>query len=72
MYSPDIEKICALCVHARPEKGVSTHVACTVKGGFMPCSKDGCENFSYDIFKKKVRRKKAFIPEKYDLDAFKL
>ena len=72
MYSPNIEKICALCIHAKPEKGIITHVSCTVKGGFMPCSREGCEKFSYDIFKKKVCRKKPFLPDKYDTDAFKL
>ncbi len=72
MYSPDIEKICALCVHASFEKGINTHVSCSVKGGFMPCSKTGCDSFIYDIFKKKVRRKKAFSPGGYSPEDFKL
>lgn len=71
MYSPDIEKICAVCVNAKPVKGIMTHMACSVHGGYVPCSKDACDSFGYDIFKKKVKRHKN-LDKTYDPEAFKL
>jgi len=72
MYSPDIEKICAVCVNAKAVKGIMTHMACDIHGGYVPCRKDACESFKYDIFKKKVKRHKSVEDKKYDPEAFKL
>ncbi len=71
MYSPDIDKICAVCINAEAAKGVPTHMACRVHGGYVPASKEACESFGYDIFKKKVSRKKS-VKKEYNPEDFKL
>jgi len=72
MYSPDIEKICALCVNAKAVKGIAEHMACDVHGGYVPCSREACDKFKYDIFKKKVRRHKSLDNQDFDPEMFKL
>lgn len=58
MYSENNEKICSLCVHSRSVKGTVTHVACEKRGGYVPCRREACTFYEYDIFKRPVRRRK--------------
>lgn len=70
MYSDDIEKICALCVHAHAVKGTVTHMQCTHVGGYVPLSHT-CLDFKYDVLKKRVRRKPP-LKHNFTADDFKL
>lgn len=72
IYSPDINKICALCVNAKKIKGSETHMECAKKNGeFVALNKEACEFFKYDILKRPVRRRKKssgkFSPEDFSL-----
>ncbi len=71
MYSDKIDKVCRLCIHSVAVKGSATHLRCGLRGGYTPIS-GGCADFSYDIFKKTVRRAKRFSPRRYSADDFKL
>ena len=64
MYSEEISPICSLCRHSQPVPGILTHVKCTVDGGYMPLSRPGCQHYSYDIFKRPVRRNKGRLSKK--------
>ncbi len=72
MYSPNIEKVCGLCVNAKNEKGTNEYVSCSIHGGYMRKSRDACDKFRYDIFKKKVCRHKSPIHKSFDPNLFKL
>jgi hypothetical protein len=70
IYSNDINKICAVCRHAKPVTGSEDHIECEVQKKYMP--KDGmCDDFLYDIFKKPTRRKRR-LKKGYSADQFKL
>lgn len=58
IYSENINKICALCVHASSVENNEEEMYCAVKEKNMPLSTPDCGKFKYDIFKKVVRRKK--------------
>ena len=69
MYSPDIEKKCATCQFGTLVEG-TLDVMCKKKG--MVAHNFICKKYKYDIFKKKVRRKKAldnqFTAEDFSID----
>ncbi|MEE1225203.1 MAG: hypothetical protein UH081_08090 [Clostridia bacterium] len=72
IYSPDINKICALCVKAKKIPGNETHMQCTHRNGeVVPLNKEACDFFAYDILKRPVRRRKKstgnFSPEDFQL-----
>lgn len=54
IYSPDIEKKCALCLFAK--KIEDEQFFCEKKKKFVRLD-DTCKKFDYDIFKKTVRRR---------------
>ena len=69
MYSPDIEKICALCVNAKK----------TDDPFQFQCSKKGsvrynftCKKFRYDIFKKKLPPRRNLNEKIYTEDDFSI
>jgi len=70
IYSPDINRICALCKMSEPMKGTAEHLRCTRSGGIMP-PEGSCEHFDYDIFKKPTHRKRR-LKNKFKADDFKL
>ena len=72
MYSKDNEPVCGLCLYSEAAKGLETHVACKKKGGYVNKSRDGCEFYKYDIFKRKVSRKKNAGLEKFSKEDFSL
>ena len=62
IYSPDINKKCALCQRAKIlNDGDKEVILCELKGKTLPFDSDGCTKFDYDIFKRKVKRRKAYI-----------
>lgn len=69
MYSPDIDKKCATCQFGTPLEG-TMDVMC-IKYGVMPYNYI-CKKYKYDIFKKKIKRKKSldtnFTPEDFSID----
>lgn len=72
MYSKDNESICGLCVYSEPAKGVATHSMCKKRNEYVSKSRTACEYYKYDIFKRKVARKKdtflkGFSPEDFTL-----
>ena len=72
MYSKEIEHKCGLCVFSEPAKGVITHIRCKKRNEYMATGHAPCNEYKYDIFKKKVRRKKdkalqGFSPEDFAL-----
>lgn len=71
IYSDDINKICGLCEKAKAVKGSETHMMCTLHNEYVPLSREACEKFSYDIFKRTTRRRKKstgkFKPEDFAL-----
>ena len=72
MYSENNEAVCRFCVYSSPVKGILTHVSCSKIGGYMQCNREGCEYYSYDIFKRPVHRKKPIETNKYPKEDFKL
>lgn len=58
IYSDEINKTCFLCSHAQIND--DDHVFCRLKKKNAVKPHDGCKRFDYDIFKKRVRRKKQF------------
>lgn len=59
MYSADNEAVCALCVYSKPAQGVEAYCMCTKRNNeYVAAAKDGCELYKYDIFKRKVSRKR--------------
>ena len=72
MYSKDNEPVCGLCVYSGPVAGIETHVSCSKKGGYMSKQRAGCELYKYDIFKRKVSRRKSVLSEKFSKEDFSL
>ena len=72
MYSKDNESVCGTCVFSEPAKGVVTHCLCKKRNEYVSRSKDGCEAYKYDIFKRKVSRKKNTGFGNFSPDDFKL
>lgn len=72
IYSEDINKVCALCIHASAADGSGEFMYCELKKQNMPVSATDCGKFSYDIFKKVVHRKKRlktdFSAEDFSLE----
>lgn len=70
VYSSDIEQKCALCRHSKKIDGKELEVVCEKKG--VVSSTYVCKKFKYDIFKKKVRRRKPldtdYSPEDFSID----
>lgn len=71
IYSENINKVCGLCVNAESIDGNDESMFCTVKKENVGISDTECKKFQYDIFKKKVRRKKR-LKTNYDPNDFKL
>lgn len=71
IYSEDINKICALCVHAEAVDGKENTMFCRLRKKEFDASSPDCGKFEYDIFKKTVRRKKR-LKTNYNADDFKL
>ncbi len=69
MYSPDIEQKCALCRYSKKIDGVDRELVCEKFG--VVASSYVCKKFKYDIFKKKVKRRKP-IDTNYSPDDFSI
>lgn len=69
VYSSDIEQKCALCRYSKKIIGVDREVICEKKG--VVASNYVCKKFKYDIFKKKVRRRKP-IDTNYSAEDFSI
>lgn len=59
-------------MYSEPAKGVVTHSLCKKKNEYVSKSRMACESYRYDIFKKRVKRKKdtaltGFSPEDFAL-----
>lgn len=71
MYSGDTEAVCALCAYSEPAKGVEAYCVCTKRSNeYVAAAKSGCELYKYDIFKRKVSRKRNtfdFSPKDFAL-----
>ena len=69
IYSKEIDKICGLCIYASLDK--DNKIYCNKKKKALEYTDEACKKFSYDIFKKRVRRKKQFLsdfkPEDFSL-----
>lgn len=71
IYSEDINKVCALCLHAEPIKDKENTMYCRLRKKEFDGSTPDCGKFEYDIFKKTVHRKKR-LKTNYNADDFKL
>ena len=60
IYSEDINKVCALCIHAQKLEDNEDEMYCTLYKKNTAATNGDCKKFKYDIFKKTVRRKKQF------------
>ena len=58
IYSEDINKVCALCVHANLSDEEVDEIFCTRYNKKTAATKSDCKKFKYDILKKPVRRKR--------------
>ncbi|MCC8168940.1 MAG: hypothetical protein LIO59_00895, partial [Oscillospiraceae bacterium] len=70
IYSEDKNKICGLCQYAVNTAGDEDSVHCSRKHRDFAVSSEACRKFRYDIFKKKVRRKrklKTYSPADFEL-----
>ena len=73
LYSENVNKVCGLCVKAKAVKGSETHMHCEKHNEYVGISREGCESFEYDIFKRPARRRKIkkssgkFSPEDFML-----
>ena len=69
IYSPDIEKKCALCIYSK--KTEDEIYFCEKKKKFVKLDEMACKKFEYDIFKKQVRRRPhlstSVLPEDFTL-----
>lgn len=54
IYSPNINKICAVCKSAR--KINDDEMYCEIKKQAVSITDTACEKFKYDILKRQVRR----------------
>ena len=66
MYSSDIEHVCSYCFFSEKAKGLTEHIYCNKRKEYRRCSADVCEEYSYDIMKRPVRRRPAFKTKTYD------
>ena len=70
IYSPEINKICAVCVNAVKIAGDDSRMRCSLKHADVALS-DTCRKFKYDILKKQTRRRRklnsGFTPEDFIL-----
>lgn len=71
IYSEDINKVCALCVHAIKRENDDESVHCSLKDVVVSASQQDCGRFKYDIFKKVVHRKKR-LKTNFDAADFSL
>ena len=71
IYSEDINKVCALCVNAKPIPENEEEMYCELYKKNTAITKNDCKKFKYDIFKKKVHRKRRLKTE-FDAEDFKL
>ena len=58
IYSPDIEKKCALCLFSKKIEG--DMLFCEKRRKIFSQDAQGCKKFDYDIFKRSVRRRPEF------------
>ncbi len=72
MYSKDNESVCGLCVYSEQAKGVATHSMCKKRNEYVPKNKEACAEYKYDIFKRKVKRKKDTFLEGFSPEDFVL
>ncbi len=70
IYSKDTERICGLCVYAKTD-GDRVECGKYRRKKALEITSEGCRKFSYDIFKKTVRRKKPLRAD-FDPEAFTL
>ena len=56
IYSENINKVCGLCVRA--EKRTDDEMRCLLRQKTVGITEPGCGKFEYDIFKKKVHKKR--------------
>lgn len=63
IYSEDINKVCALCIHAQKSEENEDEMYCTLYKKNTAASNGDCKKFKYDIFKKTVRRKRRLKTE---------
>ena len=61
IYSDNINRVCGLCVHA--EKRTDEEMRCTLRQKTVGISEPDCGKFEYDIFKKKVHKKRRLKTE---------
>ena len=71
IYSEDINKICALCVHSKSLDENDHEVFCTRLNKNTAATKGDCKKFKYDVFKKTVHRKRR-LKTNFDAEDFKL
>ena len=64
IYSENINRVCGLCVHA--EKRGEDEMRCLLHLKAVGVTEPACGKFEYDIFKKKVHKKRRL---KTDLTA---
>ncbi len=69
MYSPNIEKICALCVYAQKTDDPMQFL-CKKKGDVR--YNYTCKKFRYDIFKKKLPPRRSLNEQNYTADDFSI
>lgn len=70
IYSPEINKICAVCVNAVRIAGDESHMRCSLRLADVSVS-DTCRKFKYDIMKKPTRRRRK-LNTGYSPDDFTL
>ena len=63
IYSEDINRVCALCVHAQKCEDNEDEMYCTIYKKNTAATNGDCKKFKYDIFKKTVRRKRRLKTE---------
>lgn len=68
MYSPDIEKKCATCQFAKKIDG-TMDMLCKTRG--VVSYNYICRKYKYDIFKKKIHKKKS-LDTNYTADDFSI
>lgn len=71
IFSENINKVCGLCENAEFTDDTHERVHCSILNKDCDIADAACDKFSYDIFKKRVHRRRAFKPT-YNPDDFKL
>ncbi len=69
IYSPDINKICAVCQMAH--KHNENEMYCDIKEEAVPINGKACKKFKYDIVKRPVRRMRRLKTD-FDKEDFTL